>query len=127
MGTAGFGGFGFSLLAAFNKVKDLGGITPPVPDLNLQIEIDLGIQDVLDFAARLDADFLDHLAVPAEDDGPMVVALDEDRGTDVSQLPLFFSGLRPRRRRDFGESLLSTRRFVGRHPFIGSGLIAGRL
>ena len=61
----------------------------------MQVEEDSGLEDLLDLAAGLDADRLDELAVPADDDLPVIVLFDEDGGLDVDDRPL---NRRPRRR-----------------------------
>ena len=84
---------GKSLALAFDEVEDGSGVAPPLPDLDLQVEVDDGIQDLLDLAPGLDPDFLDETAVPPDDDAPLVVLLDEDRGADVRDFcPPFYVG-----------------------------------
>lgn len=60
----------------------------------MKVQVDLGPEDLLDLAAGLDADRLDEPALPADDDRPVVVLLDEDRGPDVRQRPAL-AGLFP--------------------------------
>src|SRR4030042_2140924 len=81
---------GFCLTLAFDEVEDGGGVAPSLPHPDLQVEINIGIQDLLDLAPSLNPDLLDQPAVPPDDDAPLTVLLDEDAGADIGDLSSFF-------------------------------------
>ena len=82
---------GISSALAFDEVEDIGRIPPFFLDLDLEVKEDFGAQDLLDFAAGLDADHLDDLAAPPDDDDAVVVTLDENRGADIDDFSFRFS------------------------------------
>ena len=53
-------------LLALDEVEDVLGVPPALADLDVEVEVDLGLEDALDLLAGLDADLLDELALAAE-------------------------------------------------------------
>src|SRR5881394_4317286 len=63
-------------------------IGPATLNLDPQVEHDLGVEQQLHVLARFGADTLDALALVANDDFLLAVALDEDQGMDVQGFAL---------------------------------------
>ena len=75
------------VLLALDQVQNVRRIAPALPDFDMELELNAGVDDLLDLQAGFDADRFDGLAAAADDDLTMVVALDENRGFDVGQRP----------------------------------------
>ena len=83
----------FSLWVVAEQVELLGGVAPVLIDLDEGLEVDALAEELLEALAGFGGNFLECLALMADDDALLRVALDIDDGVDVDVGLVFLEAL----------------------------------